>query len=298
MSSEEQQLTPGMRIKNYVLEEQLGKGASGEVWKASDGMKTVALKLMNPQLLASRNVSKHFTRLQREIEALQRLQSHPNIPSIFEYDLEYERPYLAMQFIGGASYDRLIKSGEMLKIPLDRRLNIIRELAMALFAAHKEGIIHRDIKPANVTGTENPYLLDFSVALPEGDLAKTQANIGTKLYMPWDGIPDRQGDVYGFGLLAYEIIFGRHAIFNPEDNQMLRATPFMPQVVAGDRIKNRQWHLPSKLPAEEMPADLIGKDLRPLDEVFQKVFGSRTQRYEDPRAFSDDLRRAIEEGQY
>ena len=67
--AEEQELTPGTRIKNYVLEEQLGKGASGEVWKANDGTKTVALKLMNPQLLNSRNVSKHFTRLQREIEA-------------------------------------------------------------------------------------------------------------------------------------------------------------------------------------------------------------------------------------
>lgn len=295
MSSEEQ-LTPGTRIKNYVLEELLGKGASGEVWKANDGMKTVALKLMNPQLLSSRNVSKHFTRLQREIEALKRLQSHPNIPSIFDYDLNYERPYLAMQFIGGLSYDRLIKNGDMLKIPLDRRLNLIRELAMALYAAHSEGIIHRDLKPANVTGTENPYLLDFSVALPEDDLKKTQANIGTKLYMPWDGIPDKLGDVYGFGLVAYEIIFGQHAIFKPEDNTMLRANPFMPQIIAGDRIKNQQWRVPSRVPVEELPADLIGKKLEAVDAVFQKVLGNRSQRYEDPRVFSDDLRKAVESG--
>src|SRR5690606_32898856 len=151
-----EQLIPGMTIKNYVLEEQLGKGASGEVWKANDGIKTVALKLMNPQLLTSRNVSKHLTRMQREIESLGRLQSHPNIPSIFDYDLEYERPYMAMQFIGGASYEKLIKSGDMLRIPLNTRLRMIRELAMALAAAHRENIIHRDIKPANASGTENP----------------------------------------------------------------------------------------------------------------------------------------------
>jgi serine/threonine protein kinase len=298
MTAEEQQLTPGMRIKNYVLEEQLGKGASGEVWKANDGTKTVALKLMNPQLLTSRNVSKHLTRLQREIEALGRLQAHPNIPSIFDYDLQYERPYLAMQYIGGESYDRLIKSGELLRIPLPRRLRIIREIAMAIFAAHNEDIIHRDIKPANVSGTENPYLLDFSVALPEEELAKTQANIGTKLYMPWDGIPDKLGDIYSFGLLAYEILFGRHAIFRPEDGQMLRSTPFMPQIVAADRIKARQWLVPSKVAVEELPADLIGKDLRPLDEVFQKVLGDRQHRYTDPRVFAEDLRRAIDEGAY
>jgi serine/threonine protein kinase len=295
MSSEEQ-LVPGMIIKNYVLEEQLGKGASGEVWKANDGIKTVALKLMNPQLLTSRNVTKHLTRMQREIESLGRLQSHPNIPSIFEYDLEYERPYMAMQYIGGASYEKLIKSGDMLRIPLNNRLRIIRELAMALAAAHRENIIHRDIKPANASGTENPYLLDFSVALPEEDLQKTQANIGTKLYMPWDGIPDKLGDIYSFGLLAYEIIFGRHAIFRPEDNAMLKATPFMPQVVAGERVKNREWHVPSKLSLEDVPADLVGKDLHPVDDVFQKVFGNRTQRYEDPRTFAEDLRRAVEEG--
>jgi serine/threonine protein kinase len=295
MSSEEQ-LVPGMQIKNYVLEEQLGKGASGEVWKANDGMKTVALKLMNPQLLTSRNAAKHLSRMQREIEALGRLQSHPNIPSIFEYDLNYERPYMAMQYIGGASYEKLIKSGDMLRIPLSTRLRMIRELAMALAAAHRENIIHRDIKPANASGTENPYLLDFSVALPEEDLQKTQANIGTKLYMPWDGIPDKLGDIYSFGLLAYEIIFGRHAIFRPEDSAMLKATPFMPQVVAGERVKNREWHVPSKLALDEIPADLVGKDLRPLDEVFQKVLGSRAQRYEDPRTFAEDMRRAIEEG--
>jgi serine/threonine protein kinase len=295
MSSEEQ-LVPGMQIKNYILEEQLGKGASGEVWKANDGMKTVALKLMNPQLLTSRNVAKHLERMEREISALGRLQSHPNIPSIFDYDLNYERPYMAMQFIGGASYEKLIKSGDMLRIPLNNRLRMIRELAMALAAAHRENIIHRDIKPANASGTENPYLLDFSVALPEEDLQKTQANIGTKLYMPWDGIPDKLGDIYSFGLLAYEIIFGRHAIFRPEDNAMLKATPFMPQVVAGERIKNREWHVPSKLSLDEVPADLVGKDLHPLDDVFQKVLGSRTQRYEDPRTFAEDLRRAIEEG--
>lgn len=296
MTEEQPPLIPGMQIRNYILEEQLGKGASGEVWKANDGTKTVALKLMNPQLLTSRNVSKHFTRLQREIEALQRLQNHPNIPSIFDYDLEYERPYLAMQFIGGLSYDRLIKSGDILRIPLAHRLNIVRDLAMALYAAHREGIIHRDIKPANVSGTENPYLLDFSVALPEADLQKTQANIGTKLYMPWDGIPDKQGDVYSFALLVYEILFGRHAIFRPEDGPTLKATPFMPQMMAADRIKKREWLVPSSVPLEELPADLLGKDLRALDAVFQKALDNRAQRYEDPRDFAADLRQAVEQG--
>ena len=290
------ELSPGDQIKGYTLEEQLGKGASGEVWKASDGLKTVALKLMNPALIQSTSAAKHMTRLRREIEALRSLQSHPNIPTLYDYDLEYARPYLAMQYIGGASYDRLVKTGEILKIPLDRRLHIIRELSRALYAAHHEDIIHRDIKPANVSGTENPYLLDFSVALEESELDKTQANIGTRLYMPYDGLQDKKGDIYGFGLVSYEIIFGSHAIFTAADNQLLRATPFMPMMTAGDRIKNNTWRIPSILPVEELPTDLLNKDLRPVDAVFMRVLGPHRDRYDDPRTFADDLRRAVDEG--
>ncbi len=290
------ELAPGDQIKNYTLESQLGKGASGEVWKANDGMKTVALKLMNPALIQSASAAKHMTRLRREIEALHNLRDHPNIPTLYEYDLEYSRPYLAMQFIGGASYDKLIKSGDILKIPLSQRLHIIRELAMALYAAHSADIIHRDLKPANVSGTENPYLLDFSVALDESELDKTQANIGTRLYMPYDGLQDKKGDVYGFALVCYEIIFGSHAIFTAADNQLLRETPFMPMMTAGDRIKNNTWRVPSTLPVEQLPIDLLNKDLRPLDTVFMRVLGPHRDRYEDPREFVEDLRRAIEDG--
>jgi serine/threonine protein kinase len=292
----ERELVPGDRIKNYVLEERLGKGASGEVWKANDGMKTVALKLMNPQLIASANAAKHRIRLRREIEALESLRDHPNIPTLYDADLEYERPYLAMQFIGGASYDRLIRTGELLRLPLERRLDIIRELAMALAAAHQKDIIHRDMKPANVSGTENPYLLDFSVALAEGELDKTQANIGTRLYMPYDGLQDKRGDVYGFGLVAYEILFGRHAIFGPEDNDLLRINAFMPMITAGDRIKTEAWRVPSRMPLEELPGDLLNKDLRPVDAVFFRVLGRHVDRYGDPREFATDLRRALLEG--
>jgi serine/threonine-protein kinase len=283
------ELKPGTKIKNYVLERQLGAGASGEVWKASDGVKSVALKLMNEHLLKSANAQKHRMRLEREIEALRRL-NHPNIPELYEYDLDFERPYLVMRYIGGDSYEKLIASGRLMRISLQRRLDIIGEVAMALRVAHDAGIIHRDLKPANITGTENPYLLDFSVALDEDSIEKTGAGIGTALYMAVDGPPDTLNDIFGFVLVSYEIIFGRHAIFAPGDP--LARGP-MAALEALNRIKARTWFMPSTLPPDQLPPELLNVDLKRLDEVFQKGLGERAKRYTDPREFARDLREVL-----
>jgi serine/threonine protein kinase len=280
------ELKPGTQIKNYVLERQLGAGASGEVWKASDGVKSVALKLMNEHLLKSANAQKHRQRLEREIESLRRL-NHPNIPELYEYDLDYERPYLVMRYIGGDSYEKLIANGKLMRISLQRRIDIIGEVAMALRVAHDAGIIHRDLKPANITGTENPYLLDFSVALDEDSLEKTGAGIGTALYMAVDGPPDTLNDIFGFVLVSYEIIFGRHAIFAPGDP--LARGP-MAALEALNRIKARTWFMPSKIARDQLPPELLNVDLEKLDEVFQKGLGDRATRYTDPREFARELR--------
>jgi serine/threonine-protein kinase len=283
------ELKPGTKIKNYVLERQLGAGASGEVWKASDGVKSVALKLMNEHLLKSANAQKHRMRLEREIEALRRL-NHPNIPELYEYDLDYERPYLVMRYIGGDSYEKLIANGRLMRISLQRRIDIIGEIAMALRVAHDAGIIHRDLKPANITGTENPYLLDFSVALDEDSIEKTGAGIGTALYMAVDGPPDTLNDIFGFVLVSYEIVFGRHAIFAPGDP--LARGP-MAALEALNRIKARTWFLPSTLPRDQLPPEMLNVDLNRLDEVFQKGLGERAKRYTDPRDFARELREVL-----
>jgi serine/threonine protein kinase len=276
---------PGTRIKNYTLERQLGRGASGEVWKAYDETKTVAIKFMNENLMTSTSAAKHRERLIREVEALRRLQ-HPNIPTLYDYDLDYNRPYLAMRFVGGDSYDRLISSGEMLKIPLERRLEMIRDLAFALTAAHEIGIIHRDIKPANLTGIENPYLLDFSISLETAAAEHTQRFVGTTLYMSPDGVADRLSDNYSFAVVVYEIIFGRHPIYQLGDS-------IFNQFIADMRIQNRQWTFPSTIPAVQLPADLRSADLRQLDAIFERAIGKREQRYVDLREFVRDLRMAI-----
>ncbi|MBL8147540.1 MAG: serine/threonine protein kinase [Anaerolineae bacterium] len=278
-------LKPGAKVKNYTLERQLGKGASGEVWKAYDSQKTVAIKFMNENLMSSPSAAKHRARLEREIEAMRRLQ-HPNIPTLFDYDLDFVRPYIAMRFVGGDAYDKLIASGEMLRVPLERRLDLIRELTFALEAAHDYGIVHRDIKPANITGIENPFLLDFSVALEREEADATQRFIGTTLYMSPDGEVDRLSDNYSFALVTYEMLFGKHPIYKPGDQ-------IFNQYVAQERLDKGDWRWPSRIPPAEVPQDLRNANLQLLDTVFNRAFGKRETRYKDLRDFTRDLRDAI-----
>ncbi|MFN8377612.1 MAG: serine/threonine-protein kinase [Anaerolineae bacterium] len=279
------ELKPGAKVKNYTLERQLGKGASGEVWKGYDSQKTVAIKFMNENLMSSPSAAKHRARLEREIEAMRRLQ-HPNIPTLYDYDLDFVRPYIAMRFVGGDSYDKLIANGDMLRVPLQRRMELIRELAFALEAAHDYGIVHRDIKPANITGIENPFLLDFSVALERDEADMTQRFIGTTLYMSPDGEVDRLSDNYSFALVTYEMLFGKHPIYKPGD-------PIFNQYVAQDRLTKGDWRWPSRIPPNELPVDLRNANLQLLDDVFNRAFGKRETRYKDLRDFTRDLRDAI-----
>ena len=208
-------LKPGAKIKHYTLEERLGRGSSGEVWRANDGAQTVAIKFMNEALVTSSAAPQYRQQMEAEIDALYRLR-HPNIPMLYDYDLEFKRPYLVMQFVDHVTYDRLIETGEILHTPLLRRIDVLRQVASAITATHELGIVHRDIKPSNITAGETPYLLDFSIASDTDDPA-TQPNVGTAIYMPpLESELDELSDNYSFAVVAYEMLFGRHPIFTPD----------------------------------------------------------------------------------
>jgi serine/threonine protein kinase len=283
-------LNVGTQIKHYTLERLLGQGASGEVWKATDGQRPVAIKFMNENLLSSKNAEKHRLRLQREIDALEKLH-HPNIPELYDYDLDYQRPYIAMEYVSDEPYDRMIARGQMLNIELATRMRNLHQLADALHSAHELDIIHRDIKPGNVAGINKGYLLDFSVALKQEDVMHTMMEVGTSLYKgPNDDQPDALNDNYAFGLVAYEVLFGTHAIFRHDDRVR---TEYHARIMAGERLRDGTWRMPSKVPANEMPLDLRKANLKRMDEVFGRMLGDRAQRYTDARSFVADLSAAL-----
>lgn len=279
-------LKPGAKIKHYTLEERLGSGSSGEVWRANDGAQTVAIKFMNEALLASSAAERYRQQMEAEIDALYRLR-HPNIPMLYDYDLQFKRPFLVMQFVESTTYDRLIASGEILYIPLLRRLDVLRQIASAITATHEVGIVHRDIKPSNITTGETPYLLDFSIA-SDSDDPTAQPNVGTAIYMPpLESQLDELSDNYSFAVVAYEMLFGRHPIFTPENvGRTVITTRRMTQL----RLKNNRWRIPSQLPEEELPTDLRGASLEKLDKIFESAFERRCT---DLTQFVNDLREAI-----
>lgn len=279
------ELQAGAVIKNYVLLERLGGGAAGEVWRAAQTGREVAIKFMN----LGADSDKFRKSLQAEIKALQKLH-HPHIPALYDYDLKAERPYLVMQPVSGMTYDRLIASGELLRVPVTKRLDALEAIASAVVAAHQRGIIHRDIKPANVCGIEMPYLLDFGIALESWRSGQAQPQIGTAIYMPPDDLPDVLSDHYSFAIMAYEVLFGRHPIFTPET---IGKNVMDTRRIAGERLRSGDWRWPSLVAQPELPGDLYGANLVSMDAIFVQAFGPRDQRFTDLMRFVSDLRAAV-----
>jgi serine/threonine protein kinase len=284
------QLEASLTINQYTLEQRLGSGASGEVWRAHDGTQIVAMKFMNEQLMNGDDADQYRDYLATEIHAL-RLIRHPHVPALIDHDLDFERPYLVMGYVEGPPYDRLIAGGEIFGIEIEKRLDALDKIAGAITAAHTAGIIHRDIKPAHISGIDTPYLLDFSVALERAQIPRARQNVGTALYLPPPHEPpDELGDQYSFALTAYEILFGRHAIFSGDD---VGASVYDMRRLAASRIAARTWRLPSALPRAELPGDLYGAELERLDAVFEKALDERDDRYHNLGDFVSALRSAI-----
>jgi serine/threonine protein kinase len=285
------ELAPGIKIKQYTLEQLLGRGASGEVWRATDGTKLAAVKFMNEALMKSSSAPKHRQRLEREIKALSTI-THPNITRLYDYDMSSERPYLIMEYVDSPSYEYMIVMGEMLRVRIGKRLEMMTAIAGALTAAHDAGIFHRDIKPGNMHGVDKPYLLDFSIALEEEDIERTNFNIGTTIYMPPDEEPpDRLSDNFSFAVVTYEVLFGAHPIFPPNDKS--RSMGAFTRLQTYNRLRNRDWRFPSRITKEELPPDMRGVDLAKLDAIFEKAMSARNIRYLELGQFMFELKKAI-----
>jgi serine/threonine protein kinase len=281
------QLKPGLTIKKYTLEHCLGSGATGEVWAASNGSKTVAMKFIHQRHLESDAAAKHRQRLQNEINILAHLQ-HPHIPTLYDHDQDFERPFLVMRYIAEAPYEDLITTGEMLKIRLEKRLAALKTLAQTLAFVHTESIIHRDIKPGSINGIDTPYLLDFGISIEAQNIPNAQEDVGTGIYMPPQNVPlGKSIDDYGFAVVAYEVIFGCHPIFA---RHTIGKTLMDNRRLTGERLETRSWRFPSSIPLSECPGDLGGVEFGLLDELFENAL---CLNYPQPTAFVDDLFTAI-----
>ena len=226
-------LTAGTRLGPYEILAPIGAGGMGEVYRAHDPRvgRDVAIKVSAEQ----------FTeRFEREIRAVASL-NHSNICTLYDVGPNY----LVMELVEGPTLAERIKQGA---IPLEESLEIARQIADALEAAHEKGIVHRDLKPANIKikpdGTVK--VLDFGLAKVGGtpavssdnsptlSVAQTAAGVilGTAAYMSPEQakgkIVDKRADIWAFGCVLYEMLTGR-AAFQGEDVSEILAS-----VIKGD----------------------------------------------------------------
>lgn len=222
-------LNVGDTLKNrFDIVELLGEGGMGRVFKAIDVRKVeaksrnpfVAIKVLSPALSVNPVL---IAGLQRECEKAQEL-SHPNIITVFDFDRDGDYVYMSMEYLAGLSLAQLIRefsiSGGM---PLKDAWPIIRSMGEALVYAHKKGIIHSDFKPANVfiTDQQQVKVLDFGIAsrLDQSSKDETVFDARTEggLTPPYASFEmlngsraDPRDDIYAFGLVAYELLTGKH----------------------------------------------------------------------------------------
>ena len=211
----------GDHVRAYVLEETIGVGAMGEVWRARHQslQRNVAIKIIQEQVSVNAEFRERFM---QEAQAMARLQ-HPNIVPVHDFFTVDHRAFLVMSLIDGGS---LAESG---RLAPDVALTISRELLDALNCAHQQGVIHRDVKPSNILLDQrgHAYMTDFGIALIAGTqrmtrLSRTGTAVGTPEYMSPEQIAtpqdvDHRTDVYSFGCVLYEMLSGTPPFGSRED---------------------------------------------------------------------------------
>ncbi|MBX3211442.1 MAG: protein kinase [Labilithrix sp.] len=227
-------LKPGDLVGPYEIRGFVGQGGMGQVYRAFDPRleRTVALKLIvaadDPKTPSSPEQRSGATslvelssRMLREARAVASL-SHPNVVAIYDVGESDGRLYLAMEYVVGSSLRNLVGNVEL---PLSRRVRWLIDVARALEAAHKAGIVHRDVKPENVMIREDGgvKVLDFGIARRTVNRSPDEqhavdtvtgggAIVGTPVYMAPEQIKggdvDARTDQFGWAVMAYELVTG------------------------------------------------------------------------------------------
>src|SRR6266852_210895 len=202
---------PGTRLGAYVVQEFIGQGAMGVVYRAyhAELERVAAVKVL--QGLATDGDS--TARFRREAQAIARMR-HPNVLNVFDFGEFEGTPYMIVEYVEGGSLSPRVKNG-----PLDRDAAIafLRGIGDALDYAHKHGIVHRDVKPANVLlgPDDNPVLADVGIAkLMESSSIKSLTGVttGTPAYMAPEQVTGSHvgpaADRYSLAVMAYEMLTG------------------------------------------------------------------------------------------
>jgi len=218
----------GTTISHYKVIEKIGQGGMGEVYRAEDTTlkREVAIKVLPGQFTKD---PQRLARFEREAQLLAQL-NHPNIAAIHSFEHADEIHFLVLELVPGETLQERVSKGPL---PVEEALEVCRQIAEGVEAAHEKGVIHRDLKPANVKVTPEGKvkILDFGLAKafeaepPVTDISQsptlteemTRAGVilGTAAYMSPEqakGKPvDKRADVFAFGSVLYELLTCKRA---------------------------------------------------------------------------------------
>jgi eukaryotic-like serine/threonine-protein kinase len=244
-----QEVREARQLGQYTLEEKVGEGGMGTVYRARHAMlrRPTAIKL----LPAARAGGDRLERFEREVQLTSRL-THPNTIAIFDYGRTADGVfYYAMEYLDGLNLDDVVRAGGPL--PAGRVVHVLRQVASALVEAHGVGLIHRDIKPANIillaergAAPDVAKVVDFGLVKEldgRADLTHDGQIAGTPLYLSPEAVRapaevDARSDLYSLGAVGYFLLTGT-AVFSGRN---------------AVEICGHHLHTPAPPPAERMGA--------------------------------------------
>jgi len=208
-------------IGRFQIQEVLGRGGMGEVYKAFDPtlQRTVAVKTVRPDI----DRPEYLDRMMREAQACARL-SHPNIVTVFEAGQAEGVVYIAMEYLQGKNLADVLDARSL---SFEEKIGILAKVLEALHHAHGLDVVHRDIKPSNIhLGSDGSIkLMDFGLArvLVADTLTASGNVLGTPHYASPEQLKgeqiDRRTDIYSTGVMAYEMLAGRRP-FEPDNESI------------------------------------------------------------------------------
>lgn len=205
---------PPKSLGKYTIQERIGAGGMGVVWKANDPdlQRSVAIKVLGPHLRHSQTARRRFQREARAAAAI----SHPNVLTIHAVEEHDHAPFLVMEYVSGQSLKEYVT--EKGKLPHIEVFQLAAQIAHGLAAAHAQGVIHRDVKPGNVMlhdGGTRVRLADFGLAritFDNSELTSHGQYVGTPAYMPPEqlrgGKVDARADLFSLGCVIYYMLVG------------------------------------------------------------------------------------------
>ena len=265
----------------YRLEEPLGRGGMGVVWRGRDevlGRAVTVKEVLLPPGLSRDDEAVRYQRTLREARAAARLH-HPNVVLVFDVVEEDERPWIVMELIGARSLAEMVD--EHGPLPPRRVAEIGHNVLAALRVAHGAGVLHRDVKPSNVLLADDGrvVLTDFGIAAVEGD--STLTGTGNVLGSPAYTAPERArgdrgtaaSDLWALGATLYTAVEGRPpyergsamatltAVVTEEPDPVARAGPLGPLIEA---LLHKD---PEARPSADDAVRLLGEALAALPDV-------------------------------